>query len=114
MGAPILDTGCTIQCPHGATAMVTTTNTKVKVGGNFAILVSDTMTISGCPFQIPVGPGTKPSPCMTIQWSNEAQKVKVDGTAVLLQTSMGLCKSAEGLPQGPATMTGVQTKVKGL
>lgn len=111
MGVPILDLGCTIQCPHGAQATVITTNTKVKVGGNFAILSTDTMVIAGCPFTLP---GPKPSPCVTIQWSAPAQKVKVNGTPVLLQTSVGLCKSPEGAPQGPASVSGVQTKVMGL
>ncbi len=111
MGAPILDMGCTIQCPHGAKVTVVTTNAKVKVGGNFAVLATDTMTIAGCPFTLP---GLKPSPCITIQWSGPAQKVKVTGTPVLLQTSVGLCKSPEGAPQGPAIVAGVQTKARGL
>jgi hypothetical protein len=111
VGAPILDMGCTIQCPHGGTVTVVTTNTKVKVGGNFAILKSDVMTVAGCAFTLP---GPKPSPCLTVEWSAEAQKVKVDGTAVLLQTSVGLCKSPDGAPQGPALVTGAQTKVMAL
>ena len=111
MGAPILDAGCTMQCPHGARVSVVTSNSVVKVGGNYAILVSDTMTIAGCPFTLP---GPKPSPCVSIQWSAEAQHVKVSGTAVLLQTSVGLCKSPEGAPQGPVLVSGVQTKVSGL
>jgi hypothetical protein len=90
---------------------VVTTNTKVKLSGNFALLSTDVMTIAGCAFTLP---GPKPSPCVTIQWSGPAQKVKVNGTAVLLQTSVGLCKSPEGAPQGPATVSGVQTKVMGL
>jgi hypothetical protein len=111
VGAPILDTGCSIKCPHGGTASIVTTNTVVKVGGNFAVLASDVMTIAGCSFTLP---GPKPSPCLTIQWSGEAQHVKVNGTPVLLQTSVGLCKSPEGAPQGPAIVAGVQTKVRGL
>jgi hypothetical protein len=111
MGAPILDMGCSIQCPHGGKVTVVPTNTTVKVGGNFALLKSDTMLVAGCAFTLP---GPKPSPCLQVEWSAEAQKVKVNGTAVLLQTSVGLCKSAEGAPQGPAMVSGVQTKVMGL
>ncbi len=111
MGVAILDMGCTIQCPHGGKASVVTTNTTVKVGGNFAILATDVTTVAGCPFTLP---GPKPSPCVTVQWSGPAQMVKVNGTPVLLQTSVGLCKSPEGAPQGPAMVSGVQTKVTGL
>ena len=111
MGSPILDMGCIIKCPHGGQATVATTNFKVKVGGNFALLATDVMTIAGCAFTLP---GPKPSPCVTIQWSAPAQTVTVNGTPVLLQTSVGLCQSAEGAPQGPAIVSGVQTKVMGL
>jgi len=113
MSAPILQLGCTIMCPHGGTASVVNTNSKVKVGGAFALLATDTYTIAGCPFQIPFGVGTKPQPCVTIEWVNEAQKVKVSGNPVLLQNSQGLCKSAEQLVQGTAIVTGVQTSVMG-
>jgi hypothetical protein len=113
MGAFILQYGCTIQCPHGGTAQVINTNMRVKVGGNFALLATDTYLISGCPFQVPIPAGTKPQPCVTIQWLNEAQRVKVGGKPVLLQTSTGICKSVEGIPQGSALVTGVQTKVQG-
>jgi hypothetical protein len=110
MGVPILDLGCSIQCPHGGRATVVTTNAVVKVGGNFALLATDVMTIAGCAFTLP---GPKPSPCVTIQWTAPAQLVKVNGTPVLLQSSVGLCQSPEGLPQGPAMVAGAQTKVMG-
>lgn len=110
MGAPILQLGCTIQCPHGGMASVINTNTRVKVGGNYALLATDTYTIAGCPFTM----GTSPHPCVTIQWTAPAQRVKVNGKPVLLQTSVGLCKAADGLVQGTALISGVQTRVKGM
>jgi hypothetical protein len=110
MAAGILQMGCTIQCPHGGQATAVPTNSKVKVDGAFALLPTDTFTIAGCSFTLP---GPSPSPCLTIQWSAEATKVKVSGTGVLLETSIGLCKAATQAPQGPATISGVQTKVKG-
>lgn len=111
MGAPILQLGCTIRCPHGGVATAANTNTRVKVGGNYALLSTDTYTIAGCPFTLP---GPKPQPCVAIQWQSEANKVKVAGKPVLLQTSIGLCKSAEQVVQGTALVTGVQTRVKGV
>lgn len=111
MGAAILQQGCTIKCPHGGTGSVINTNTRVKVDGNFALLSTDTYTIAACPFTLP---GPKPSPCVTVQWTAEATKVKVVSKPVLLETSVGLCKSAEQVVQGTALVSGVQTRVKGL
>lgn len=110
MGAKILDTGCTIQCPHGGQATLTTANTKVKVGGNYALLATDVLTISGCSFTVP--PGT-PMPCLTIQWSAPAVKVMATGQPVLLESSAGICLNAAGAPQGPASVSGPQTKTSG-
>ncbi|MEA3189697.1 MAG: hypothetical protein QOD77_279 [Thermoplasmata archaeon] len=112
MATPILQAGATVTCPHGATVSITPTNTSVLANGAL-LLVSDTSTVAGCPFQIPVGAGTKPSPCVTVQWTSEAQKTKVNGTGVLLQTSVGLCKSPEGAPQGSAIIATTQMRAGG-
>src|SRR6266576_527437 len=108
MGVSILQLGCTIKCPHGGTAAVVNTNTRMKVAGNYALLSTDTYTIAACPFTLP---GPKSSPCLTVQWQSEAKKVKVTKKPVLLQTSVGLCKSAELVVQGIAIITGAQTRV---
>lgn len=110
MGTYILQLGCTIKCPHGGMTNVITTNSRVKVGGNFSLLVDDTFTIAGCSFSTAAGP----HPCVTIQWQSEAKKVKVNGKPVLLQNSIGLCKAADQAVQGTAIVTGVQTRVRGM
>jgi len=110
MSAPILQLGCMIQCPHFGIASVTNTNTLVRVSGSYALLATDTYTIAGCPFPM----GNQPHPCVTIQWTKPAQKVNVDGNRVLLQSSIGLCKAADGLIQGTALVTGVQNRVRGI
>ena len=109
MASAILQMGCTIQCPHGGQTTAVPSNTKVKVDGAFALLPTDTFIIAGCSFTLP--PGT-PSPCLTIQWLGEAMKVKINGTGPLLESSTGLCKAATQAPQGPASVSGAQTKVK--
>lgn len=109
MGARILDLGCTIQCPHGGQATVSPGNVDVRVGGNVALLATDTMTISGCSFNV----SGSPVPCVTIQWTDEAALNTVDTTPVLLETSLGMCLNGAGAPQGTATVNGVQTKVSG-
>jgi hypothetical protein len=110
MGAGVLDLGCTIQCPHGGQATVTSGNTRVKVGGSFAVLISDVTTVTGCPFNV----GTSPVPCVTIQWLVPSARFTVTATPVLLETSLGLCLNAAGAPQGTAIVNGVQTHVQGV
>lgn len=111
MAAAMLQLGCTIQCPHGGMVNPVTANSRVRAGGAFVLLVSDTFPVAGCPFTLP---GPKPSPCVLVQWQLPAQRVTVNGQAVLLETSIGLCKSAEGLVQGTALVSGVQTSAKGM
>lgn len=110
MGGRILQMGCTIQCPHGGTAKVVTTNDRVKVDGSFALLVEDKTTITGCSFTT----GGNPHPCVAIEWKNAAKRVSVNGKPVLLQNSIGLCKAADEVVQGQAVITGVQTRARGM
>ena len=110
MGARILQEGCNIKCPHGGTTSVQTTNRRVKVGG-YALLSTDVYSIAACPFQLP---GPTPHPCVTIRWLNPAFRVRVDQKPVLLESSTGLCQAADGVPQGQAIVSGVQTKVSGV
>lgn len=99
------------MCPHGASVTTVSSNTRVMVSGLPVATLADTSTIAGCPFQIPVGAGTKPQPCVRVQWLVPATRVMVNGQPALLQTSAGLCLSAEQIPQGPPTITVNQTRV---
>ena len=110
MGTPILQQGCTIRCLHGGMVNVTNTNKRVKVGGDYALLSTDTYNVVGCPFTLPNG---KLQPCVTVAWQGAAEKVKAAGKPVLLQTSVGVCKSAEQAVQGMTLVSGVQTRAKG-
>lgn len=108
---PILTTLSSAQCPHGGTVMLNTTaDTLCQIDGGFALLLTDVHTVAGCPFQ---KPGPVPSPCVTVRWLSGATQTKVNQTPVLLQTSTGLCLSAEQIPQGPAIITQVQPRAKG-
>lgn len=109
MAAPVLQFGCTVQCPHGGLATPVNTNTRVRVGGAFALLADDTWVVAGCPLNV----AGAPHPCVTVEWSGAAQQVAVGGRPVLLATSTGLCKAADQAAQGPALVTGVQTRVSG-
>jgi uncharacterized Zn-binding protein involved in type VI secretion len=113
MGSPLVHVGAQGTCPHGGQLSVTSTNQRVKVGGQPVALVNDTYTIAACPFQVPIGTGTKPQPCVKVQWTVPASRVRVGGQPVILTTSTGLCLSAEQIPQGPPTVTMTQMRVRG-
>lgn len=107
MPGKVLTTGSTVMCPHGGSASLSTANSKAKAASGKALLVSDTHTVSGCSFMI----GTKPSPCLKIEWAAGAAKVKAGGTAVLVDSSVGKCLSPENAPQGVATVAQAEAKV---
>jgi hypothetical protein len=107
---PIVHVGAGMTCPHGGTVQVAPGNPRVALGGALAATMSDAFAIVGCPFQIPVPGGTKPQPCVRVQWTVPAARV-VASAPVILQTSVGLCMSAEGIPQGPPIVSVVQPRV---
>lgn len=111
MAGASLTVASTLMCPHGGSVQVTSTNVRVKAQGSFAATATDTWMITGCPFQIPATPPI-PSPCVQIQWLVPDVRVRVDGAASLSQGSVGLCISANGIPQGPVVVSQTQTRVK--
>jgi hypothetical protein len=106
MPGKVLTTGSQVQCPHGGSATLTTGNSKVGATSGKALLESDTHTVSGCSFMI----GNKPSPCIKIEWSAGASKVKANGTAVLVKSSVGKCYSPENALQGTAIVAQADAK----
>lgn len=110
MAGNTLNVNSSLQCPHGGSVQITSANTRVKVDNAYAALATDQFIISGCPFQIPIGTGTKPSPCVTVQWLVTDMRTKVNSTPTLSKSSAGLCLTAEQIPQGPVTIANTQTK----
>jgi hypothetical protein len=106
---PILTTASTVLCPHGGSLTLLTSNTIAQVDGSMILLVTDQHPISGCAFMV----GTKPQPCVLARWLVGATQTKVNQVPVLLQNSVGLCYSAEQIPQGPPNIVSVQQKAKG-
>lgn len=107
--AYVLDAATQIVCPHGGQGVATPSNQRVTLGGSPALVVTDLVTIAGCSFNV----SGAPSPCLQVQWLAPANRVTVGGTPALLSSSVGLCVNAAGAPQGPATLSGFQTKVQG-
>jgi hypothetical protein len=110
MPATLVQVGASAICPHGGQVSITPGNARVKLGGQAAATLADTFTIAGCAFTIPPG---KPQPCAKVQWIVAALRVKIGGQAAILQTSTGLCQSADQIPQGPPTISSTQARVKG-
>jgi len=108
---PALHVGAVVSCPHGAPATVVTANARVLVSGQPVTVVADVHPVAGCPFQIPVGAGTKPQPCVQVRWLVPAARVTVMGQPVLTATSTGLCQSVEQIPQGAPVVGVVQPRV---
>lgn len=109
MPGPLAHVGNTTLCTHGIPATVAPTNLRVLVGGQPVTTLADQHLIAGCPFAIPPAPG--PMPCIRIQWLAPAARVLVNGSPALLQTSAGLCISAQQTPNGPPTVPVNQPRV---
>jgi hypothetical protein len=89
---------------------VSSTNTRVKVGGQPVAVMADQFTVAGCSFTVPPN---KPQPCAKVQWLVPAARVRVGGSPVILATSTGLCQSADQIPAGPPNVIVTQLRVKG-
>lgn len=111
MSGLVQHVGQTGMCPHAGQINITTTNTRVKVSGQFVALANDNHLISGCPFTLPSG---TPHPCVKVVWTVPASRVKVMGKPVVLKTSTGICQAADQAPQGAPNITVTQTRVKGV
>ena|ERR1700756_2760339 len=112
MAAPLLSTASSLQCPHGGTVSIVSANTSAKATAPLA-LATDTFTIAGCPFQIPIGTGTVPHPCVSVQWTKPNMLTTVNGTPTLAQDSVGLCLAADQAPQGPVSVVAAEAMVSG-
>jgi hypothetical protein len=113
----LMHVGAIAACPHQGRVTTTPTQTKVLVSGQPVATSTNRYMVGACVFTVP---GPKPQPCVTTQWlpSSFAGRVRVLGQPVLLQatvgTGQGLCFSAEQAPQGPPSVTAVQTRVRGI
>jgi hypothetical protein len=111
MPGPLLTVASLISCPHAAPASVLSTNARVTASGAPVATAADTYPVAGCPFQVPVGAGTKPQPCVQVRWTGPATRVLVGGVPPVLAVSPGIGVSAEGIPQGPPIVGATQPRV---
>jgi hypothetical protein len=110
MPGPIVNVGAVGMCPHGGQIQIVSSDARVLLGGLMAATMADQFLIVGCAFTVPPG---KPQPCVRVQWTVPAVRVLANAQPVILQTSVGLCFSADGIPAGPPVLTTVQPRVIG-
>lgn len=108
MPGPLAHFGNTTLCPHGIPVQTIPSNFRVLVSGQPVTLLSDTNMIGGCPFTVPVA---TPMPCIRVQWLTPAVRVLINGQPPLLQTSTGICFSAQSTPNGPPIVPVNQPRV---
>ncbi|GAB7045627.1 hypothetical protein [Catenuloplanes indicus] len=97
----------TMTCPHGGRVAVAPGRSRTSVQGSPAAALADQWTVTGCPFTA----GNKPQPCVTVTWTTASERVRAQGSPVLLQGSTGLCQSAERIPAGPPQISVIQQRV---
>jgi hypothetical protein len=106
----LLHVGASAICPHGGQITIIPSSPRVLVSGQPVATFADTTLVAGCAFTV----GPKPQPCIKVQWLVPAARVMVNHQPTLLQTSAGLCTSAEQIPQGPPTVIAGQMRVMGM
>jgi uncharacterized Zn-binding protein involved in type VI secretion len=112
MGDYLFHVNAVATCPHQSGQVSTiVSNPRVKVSNQPVATLNDQYLIAGCAFTVPT---SKPQPCIKVQWLRVASRVKVNGNPVVLQSSQGLCKSAEEIPQGSPSIKVTQLRVKGI
>ena len=97
-----LTTASTLQCPHGGTVSVISTNAQVQTADGFILRSSDVFTIAGCPFATAVA-----QPCVSVEWVLTALQSQVLSEFNLTEDSVGLCVG--GGPPGPVVVNQTQS-----
>jgi hypothetical protein len=108
MPGPVVHVGATAICPHGGQVSVAPGSPRVQVSGMPVATLADAYLVAGCAFTVPPG---KPQPCVQVRWLVPAARVMVGGQPVIVQTSVGLCLSADQIPGGPPTVVSTQPRV---
>lgn len=114
MAGNLLTTASVLNCPHGGMVSIISANTLVLAGGAPIALATDTFPIAGCPFQIPVGAGMVPSPCIRVQWIVTDMRNGITGSPTLSTSSIGICLSPAQVPQGLVVISATQPTISSL
>jgi hypothetical protein len=104
MGDPLLTVSASVQCPHGGLGTIVPSQSAVTAGDTVCT-ADDDVTIEGCGFMV----GNVASPCVTVEWQDDAGACTAGGSAILTTGTEGQCLSAESAPQGPVILDAGQT-----
>lgn len=107
MPGPFFHVGGVAICPHGGQVQTISSNTRVLVSGMPVALLADKFVVVACIFAV----GPKPQPCVRVQWLTPTVRVLVNGQPAIVQSSTGLCISADMIPNGPPTVVMTQPRV---
>lgn len=110
MPSDLVHAGVSAICPHAGQVLMLSGDSRVLVNGMPVASVGDRFPIVGCPFNT----GGRPQPCVTVHWVAPASRILINGQPAILQSSIGLCLSAEHVSQGPALVAATQGRVSGL
>ncbi|OGB24084.1 MAG: hypothetical protein A3I66_11460 [Burkholderiales bacterium RIFCSPLOWO2_02_FULL_57_36] len=113
----LMHVNAAIKCMHTATATIAPSQLRVLVSGQPVATMLSKIGVVGCPFQVPVGAGTKPQPCVIVKWAMPSTRFLVGGKPAALLPAPGpgpaACQSIEQIPQGFPTVSTVQLRVIG-
>ena len=113
----LLHVNAVMQCMHVAKATIAPSQPRVIVNTQPIATMASVIAVSGCPFQIPFGVGTKPQPCVLVKWAMPSTRFLVAGQPVALAPGPGpgpgVCQSIEQIPQGQPIVGFVQARVVG-
>jgi hypothetical protein len=106
--AKLLTTASLLQCPHGGTVSISSTNTQAKATAAL-VRSTDVFSIAGCPLVI----ATAPHPCLSVKWTVTTQRTQVKSAPLLNTDSVGLCMAADQAIQGTVLIQSTQSRVDG-
>jgi hypothetical protein len=107
--AGFLTTSSILQCPHGGTVNVISTNTRTQAAGSYLLRASDTFTVAGCSFSL----GSLPHPCVQVKWEQPSRQSQVEGDFTLTEESVGFCIAADQGRQGVVLINFTQAQDSG-
>lgn len=79
---------------------IESSNTRVKLEGQFASTLTDLYRIAGCPVS---------GPCLAVFWQNPATRLKINGSPAILKNSRGFTNTNKQIQR----LTVLQRRVKG-
>lgn len=102
MGGPAITVGAVLACPHGGRVAIVAGDARVRAGGAPVATVTDDFPVAGCP--------NRPLPCVGIEWTASAARVRIGGRPPVVQGDIGRARSAQG-PAGAAIVIASQMRV---